>query len=157
MIIDPLVWVAITQAALYEEVDLNLLAGVISVESNFDPLALGDRDANDVPQSFGLGQHNTGGFYGYLPAETLLNPFANARLTAKALNWCGRQFNTDEREAIACYNAGQRNVIEKGWNVARAYVLKVQGERDRIEAEGLGPQGDRLSRFAFRLLGPIMW
>jgi len=119
------VYLACLAASSTYSMSLSLLLAIAFVESSFNPLALGDYNAQGQPQAFGLFQlHIFGAGAGYSSKE-LLDPYTNAAIAAQYLAWL-RDIFEDEEEALAAYNAGPAKVKAHGWQVAKGYVEKVR-------------------------------
>ena len=100
----------------------SILLGVWKVESGFDPLALGDLNADNAAYSYGIGQlHVKGAGHGFHPRK-LLNLAFNANLSAKYLGSGVKMFPGKIRLAISGYNQGMGGAKEKGEAVNKGYV-----------------------------------
>lgn len=97
----------IQKYALDNEISPNLLRALIKAESSFNPNAVSDVGA------IGLGQLMSDTAKG-LGVEDPYDPEQNIMGTAKYLAGLLREFNGDERKAIAAYNAGPNAVKEYG-------------------------------------------
>ena len=117
----------------------SILLGVWQVESGFDPLALGDLNADNAAYSYGIGQlHVKGAGHGFHPRK-LLNLAFNANLSAKYLGGGIAAFDGNVRLAVSGYNQGMSGAKEKGEKVNKGYVDAVMaaakefGELDAIQ------------------------
>jgi len=120
-------------------IPVSVLLGVWQVESGFDPLALGDLNADNAAYSYGIGQlHVKGAGHGFHPRK-LLNLVFNANLSARYFGGCVKAFPGKPRLAISAYNQGVSGTKEKGESVNKGYIdaviaaAKEFGELDAIK------------------------
>lgn len=108
----------------------SLMLAIAKVESGFDLYALGDRDSERVPHSFGPWQlHDRGVGAGYSP-EFLLDTENGAYLTARELVRLCEVFECDFNKIIAAWRLGESGVKEQGWEAAKEYVEEVLAARE---------------------------
>ncbi len=133
--IEKAILLAIMLASRAFDVPAHLIAAVIDQESGFNFHALGDKDKEGVPHSYGLMQLNLeGAGYGYDP-DMLLNPVFNIMVGTEYLKACMNAFPNNLRLAISAYNQGIGGASEKGWGANRTYVLNVLSLMSRYEKE----------------------
>lgn len=114
----------IYKASKKHKIDPNLIKAVISVESNWDPRALGDNG-----QSYGLMQiklttaKDISGLKD-LTGEMLYRPGVNINLGTKYLAYQKKRYGNYEK-AVAAYNAGQVLYKDDMTFVNQGYVNKV--------------------------------
>lgn len=124
-----LVMLAVEVGTLFE-CPPSLILAIAKVESTFDLYALGDRDAQRVPHSFGPWQLNDRGVgAGYSP-EFLLNTPNAAYLTARELVRLCEVFECHFESIIAAWVLGESAVKEHGWETAKTYVEQVLAARE---------------------------
>jgi len=108
----------------------SLILAIAKIESNLHLYALGDRDAQRVPHSFGPWQLNDRGVgAGYSP-EFLLETRNAAYLTAKELVRLCEVFECDFYKIIAAWRLGERGVKQEGWEAVKEYVERVLEARE---------------------------
>jgi hypothetical protein len=103
--------------ALYAEqfdVPADLLRRLVQQESGFNPTAVSPAGAQGLGQVMPATAADPG--YGVRPlaAEDLMDPAENLRFSAEYLNAMLREFDGNERLALAAYNAGPGAVKEYG-------------------------------------------
>jgi len=131
---------AVLIAAGAYDVPPSLILGVIEIESNFSPFALGDY-IQGTPQSLGLMQLNIGGGAGtHYPIAFLLEVKNNVALGTRYLAACLEAFEGDVMKGVSAYNQGIQGVKDRGWEFNKPYVDKV------LEAQKKYLIFDQLSR-----------
>lgn len=116
---------AVLIAAGAYDVPPSLILGVIEVESNFSPFALGDY-VKGQPQSLGLMQLHIGGGAGtYYPAAFLLEVKNNVAIGTRYLAACLKAFDGDLQKGVSAYNQGIQGVKDRGWEFNKPYVDRV--------------------------------
>ena len=131
--IEKAILVAILLASRAFDVPAHLIAAVIDQESGFNVHALGDKDEEGQPHSYGLMQLNLeGAGYGYLP-DQLLDSYFNIMVGTEYLRACMNAFPNNLRLAISAYNQGIGGASEKGWGANRTYVLNVLNLMSKYE------------------------
>lgn len=107
-------------------VDPALLAGIVTQESGWNPLADGDFEPReDGPDekdgvrgeywSHGLGGLHRRGAGGSVSREQLYDPTVNAYLAGTYLRQCVEGWPNERGAAISAYNAGMGYTLEHGW------------------------------------------
>ena len=143
------------------EISANLLRALIKQESNFNPRAESEAGA------IGLGQLMPETAAG-LGVDDPYDPEQNIMGTAKYLAGLLREFNGDERLAVAAYNAGQYAVKEYGgvppYNETQNHVEKVMGYKEdydrrttSIDLGGKKSAGDAVAENAMKYRVGDQW
>lgn len=122
-------------------VPLALALAIAYVESAFNPLAEGDRDARGVPHSFGLFQLHIHGAGAGFTREQLLDLRTNAELGVKYIRQCLDAFPHDLELAISAYNQGIGGAKRRGKSINYHYVQKVLYYMRDLEAQGIPVEG----------------
>lgn len=95
------------------DLEPELVASVINVESGFDKKAISDKGAVGLMQLMPKTALFVSGMLGEnLEANSLINSDTNIRLGCKYLMYLGEKFE-DEKTVLACYNAGEG--VVKRW------------------------------------------
>ena len=106
------------------------------VESNWDPAAIGDYDAEGKPHSYGLFQlYNQGAGAGFKP-EQLLDLKKNAQLGVAYLRLCLNSFPDNRFAAMSAYNQGIEGCKKRGWQYNREYVEAVMRAQLQLCEQG---------------------
>jgi len=111
--------------------DPMLFRNLIRQESGFNPVAVSTRGAQGLGQVMPATAQDPG--YGVQPlaAEDLMDPAENLRFSAEYLSAMMREFDGDERLAVAAYNAGPGAVREYGgvppFEETQNYVRNILG------------------------------
>lgn len=135
MAIDILILTLIRVISAVFLVEPDLVAAIIDVESGFNPGALGDKDENGVPQSYGLMQlHLQGAGHGY-PPDLLLNPAFNILLGCKYIKYLKSIFPNNTKLVISAYNQGPGGAAKRGFDYNNAYVENVLNLRRKHRKE----------------------
>lgn len=135
------IFAIVTAAASVYGVPVELVAAIIQAESSFNPDAMGDRDAQGVPHSFGLMQlHDKGAGSGFSPQQ-LLDPNLNVEIGTRYLGECLRAFGGDLHLAISAYNGGIEQTRQRGWSYNELYVKTVLHYYQGFQEDGLEPEG----------------
>lgn len=131
-------------AALAENVDPDLINGVIMVESRFRPRAVSSAGAGGLMQLMP-------GTYDFLVSRTGIrgdrfDPATNIRLGTYYLRRLGARWGGREEWQLASYNAGAGAIAKHGPSFVRSYVEAVQRARDNFRAARLRCRGSALPR-----------
>lgn len=111
----------------------SLILAIAKVESTFDLYALGDRDPQGVPHSFGPWQLNDRGVgAGYSPAF-LLDLHHGAYLTGKELARLHKVFEGDLYKVIAAWRVGESGVKSEGWRAVQPYVEQILEAKEEYQ------------------------
>ena len=133
--IEKAILVAIMLASRAFDVPAHLIAAVIDQESGFNFHALGDKDKEGVPHSYGLMQLNLeGAGYGYDP-DMLLNPVFNIMVGTEYLKACMNAFPNNIKLAISAYNQGQGGAARRGYEYNEPYVNNVLSLSEKYKKE----------------------
>ncbi len=133
--IDPLVLTTILLVSRAFGVPGPLIAAIIQAESGWNIHALGDRDLDQRPHSFGLMQlHDEGAGVGYTQ-DQLLDPYFNIFAGTEYLKACLDAYPNNIKLAISAYNQGIGGAAEKGYGANKDYVNKVLEFRREFEEE----------------------
>ncbi len=133
--IEKAILVAIMLASRAFDVPAHLIAAVIDQESGFNFHALGDKDKEGVPHSYGLMQLNLeGAGYGYDP-DMLLNPVFNIMVGTEYLKACMNAFPNNIKLAISAYNQGQGGAARRGYEYNEPYVNNVLSLWEKYKKE----------------------
>ena len=108
----------------------SLMLAIAKVESNFDLYALGDRDPQGIPHSFGPWQLNDRGVGAGYSTEFLLDIHHGAYLTGKELVRLCKVFDCDYNKVIAAWRLGETGVKSRGWEAVKTYVEQVLEARE---------------------------
>ena len=133
--IETTILVAIMLASRAFDVPAHMIAAIIDQESGFNFHALGDKDSEGIPHSYGLMQLNLeGAGYGYSP-DQLLNPYFNIFVGTEYLKACMNAFPNNIKLAISAYNQGQGGAAKRGWGYNETYVNNVLALMSKYEKE----------------------
>jgi len=133
--IEKAILLAIMLASRAFDVPAHLIAAVIDQESGFNFHALGDKDKEGVPHSYGLMQLNLEvAGYGYTP-DMLLNPVFNIMVGTEYLKACMNAFPNNLKLAISAYNQGQGGAARRGYGYNETYVNNVLSLMSKYEKE----------------------
>ena len=133
--IEKAILLAILLASRAFDVPAHLIAAVIDQESGFNFHALGDKDKDGQPHSYGLMQLNLeGAGYGYSP-DQLLDPYFNIFVGTEYLKSCMNAFPNNLKLAISAYNQGQGGAAKKGYGFNEPYVNNVLALMSKYEKE----------------------
>jgi|GEM_PF-4870315 len=133
--VDPLILSIIMVASRAYDVQAPLIAAIIDQESGFNIQALGDRDQEGNPESFGLMQlHIRGAGYGYSP-DQLLNPAFNVMVGTEYLRACMNAFPNNIKLAISAYNQGQGGAAKRGYGFNEGYVNNILSLWEKYKKE----------------------
>jgi soluble lytic murein transglycosylase-like protein len=122
----------IRQVAQETSMSPQLLHAVIAVESGYDPKAVSRKGAQGLMQLMPQTAQRFG-------VRDALDPLQNLRGGAMYLKWLLDYFNGDLKLALACYNAGEHEVVRAGYRIpqnreTRDYVPKVLAQLKRSAA-----------------------
>lgn len=129
--IDSAVVLVITLAARAYDVDAALIAAVGMRESNWNLLAIGDRDAEGNPQSFGPMQLHVQGAGAGIPQNLLQDWVFNIMRGTEYLKACLDMYPNNLKLALAAYRQGMGGAALHGYEPSEAYIndiLKYYGE-----------------------------
>ncbi len=87
-----------------------LIHAVISVESNYNPLAVSPKGAQGLMQLMPATARRFGGSDAFNPRENILTG-------SRYLRWLMDRFNQDMELAVAAYNAGEGSVVRAGYRI----------------------------------------
>jgi len=133
--IDPLILAIIMVASRAFDVPAPLIAAVIDVESGFNFHAVGDHDADGVPQAYGLMMlHLKGAGAGYTP-DQLLNPALNVFLGTEYLKSCLDAYPNFLKLGISSYKQGPWGAAERGYGATGSYVTNVLNLKKKYTEE----------------------
>jgi hypothetical protein len=113
------------------DIPVDLFRRLVQQESGFDPNAVSPVGARGLGQVMPATARDPG--YGVRPlaAEDLMNPSENLRFSAEYLSAMLREFDGNERLALAAYNAGPGAVKEYGdvppFEETQNYVRSILG------------------------------
>lgn len=113
----------IRHAAQENQIDINLIHAIISVESNYNPRALSSKGAVGLMQLM----PSTARRFGVVD---IYDPSQNIHGGARYLAYLLKLFNNDKKLAVAAYNSGEQSVIKYGLKIppfreTTNYVSKV--------------------------------
>ena len=97
----------IRHAAEENNIDINLIHAIISVESDYNPKAVSSKGAVGLMQLMPA----TAKRFGVVDS---FNPYQNIHGGARYLAYLLKTFNNDKRLAVAAYNSGEQSVIKYG-------------------------------------------
>jgi len=135
MPIDPMILSIIMLVSRAFEVPAPLIAAIIDQESGWNVNALGDRDEDQMPHSFGLMQVNDrGAGFGY-PQDLLLTPAGNILVGSEYLKACLDMYPNNVRLAISAYNQGMAGAARRGYGYNEPYVNNVLSLWEKYKKE----------------------
>ena len=113
----------IRHAAQENQIDINLIHAIITVESDYNPRAVSAKGAVGLMQLM----PSTARRFGVVNS---FDPYQNIHGGARYLAYLLKLFNNDKRLAVAAYNSGEQSVIKYGlkcppFRETTAYVSKV--------------------------------
>jgi len=119
---NPLVLMVISLAARAYDVEPALIAAVGMRESNWNLLAIGDRDAEGKPQSFGPMQLHTQGAGAGYPQNLLQDWTFNIMRGTEYLKACLDMYPNNLKLALAAYRQGMGGAALHGYEPSEAYI-----------------------------------
>ena len=128
---DPIVVLVIALAARAYDVDAALIAAVGMRESNWNLLALGDYDEEQLPHSFGPLQVNDKGAGAGYPQNLLQDWGFNIMRGTEYLKACLDMYPNNLKLALAAYRQGMGGAALHGYEPSEAYIndiLRYYGE-----------------------------
>lgn len=136
---------SVTSAAMADQVDPDLINGVIWVESRFNPLAISGAGARGLMQLMPKTEKFLAGAMGWtVGPESWKAPRYNIRLGTHFLRRLLKAFDGREEWALAAYNAGPGNVRRFGPGRWLGYARAVQAARDAFRDGRLRCRGSEL-------------
>lgn len=116
----------------------SLVAGVIKIESGFDPNCLSPVGAVGLMQVMPATARGLRRKLG-LGSIDLYDPEQNIRIGTYFLKALLREFGGDLSMALSYYNAGRRGIISRGRYRNGRYIRAVMGSYDRFRRDGTRP------------------